>query len=243
MSDPLIIETNDLRHEHLAGQITALQKRIFDLEKTEAAQSQLKDALIASEKSLSAILKKNADGIIIVDTDGIVLYANPASEKLFGKKKDELLDFPFGFPIISDESKDIVIRQGSMLIDVALRVVQVQWQNKTAFQLSLRDVTERNRMQEEREKLIKELQTAMENVKMLSGLLPICSSCKKIRDDDGYWNQLEGYIQNHSIATFTHGVCPECFPKIYPEIAAMQKKKDLLKSGEQVRETVDKKKE
>jgi len=243
MSDPLKIETNDLTHEHLAGQITALRKKIFDLEKTAAAQSRLKDALIASEKNLSAILGMNADGIIIVDTDGLILYANPAAEKLFGKKEEELLGFPFGFPIMSDESKDIVIRQGSTFIDVALRVVQVQWQNVTAFQLSLRDITERNRIQEEREKLIKELQTAMENVKMLSGLLPICSSCKKIRDDDGYWNQLEGYIQNHSIATFTHGVCPDCFPKIYPEIAAMQKKKDLLKNEEQVREAADKKKE
>jgi len=107
----------------------------------------------------------------------------------------------------------------------------VQWKQKPAFQLSLRDITERKLMQEEREKLITELQAAMENVKMLSGLLPICSSCKKIRDDDGYWNQLEGYIQKHSIATFTHSVCPECFPKLYPDFAAMQKK-DMEKNDE-----------
>jgi PAS domain-containing protein len=228
--------------EHLAGQITALLKKIFGLEKTAAAQSQLQDALIASEKSLSAILEMNADGIVIVDTEGLVLYVNPAAEKLFGKKEEELLGFPFGFPILSNESKDIVIRQGNTLLDVALRVVQVHWQKRPAFQLSLRDITERKLMQEEREKLIKDLQSAMENVKMLSGMLPICSSCKKIRDDDGYWNQLEGYIQNHSIATFTHSVCPECFPKLYPEYAAMQKKNDE-KNGEQNLNVQDNKEE
>jgi PAS domain-containing protein len=226
------VKNIDVTQEHLAGQITSLLKKIFGLEKTAAVQSQLKDALIASEKSLSAILEMNADGIVIVDTEGLILYVNPAAEKLFGKKEEDLLGYPFGFPVLSDESKDIIIRQGNTLVDVALRVAHVQWKQKPAFQLSLRDITERIQMQEEREKIIKELQAAMENIKMLSGLLPICSSCKKIRDDDGYWNQLEGYIQNHSIATFTHSVCPECFPKLYPEYAAMQKKNDE-KNGEQ----------
>ncbi len=61
-----------------------------------------------------------------------------------------------------------------------------------------------------------ELQTALENVKKLSGLLPICSSCKKIRDDAGYWNQIEVYIRDHSEAEFSHGICPECASKLYP---------------------------
>jgi len=62
----------------------------------------------------------------------------------------------------------------------------------------------------EREKLIAELQTALANVKTLHGLIPICAGCKKIRDDHGYWNKLEDYIQQHSHADFTHGLCPEC---------------------------------
>ena len=64
----------------------------------------------------------------------------------------------------------------------------------------------------------KELQEALAEVKALSGLLPICSSCKKIRDDKGYWKQLEGYIQEHSDAEFTHGICPECVEKLYPDL-------------------------
>ena len=71
---------------------------------------------------------------------------------------------------------------------------------------------------EERERLILELQDAFDQVKTLSGLLPICSSCKKIRDDEGYWNELEVYIQEHSEAVFSHGLCPGCAKKLYPEI-------------------------
>jgi AmiR/NasT family two-component response regulator len=63
-----------------------------------------------------------------------------------------------------------------------------------------------------------ELQDALAKVRTLSGLLPICSSCKKIRDDEGYWNQLEAYIQEHSKAVFSHGLCPECAKKLYPEV-------------------------
>jgi DNA-binding response OmpR family regulator len=63
-----------------------------------------------------------------------------------------------------------------------------------------------------------ELQDALTQVKLLSGLLPICSSCKKIRDNEGYWSQVESYIQQHSEATFTHGMCPECFKKYYPQL-------------------------
>lgn len=66
-------------------------------------------------------------------------------------------------------------------------------------------------------RLNKELQAALAKVKMLSGLLPICASCKKIRDDKGYWQQVEVYIQDHSEAEFTHGFCPDCLAKLYPD--------------------------
>jgi CheY-like chemotaxis protein len=72
--------------------------------------------------------------------------------------------------------------------------------------------------QEEQTRLIQELQEALSKVKMLSGLLPICASCKKIRDDHGYWHQVESYIRAHSQAEFTHGLCPDCARKLYPEI-------------------------
>lgn len=78
-----------------------------------------------------------------------------------------------------------------------------------------RDITERKRAAEEREKLVNELQNALTQVKTLTGLIPICASCKKIRDDKGYWNQIETYLRNHSDAQFSHGICPECARKLY----------------------------
>ncbi len=74
---------------------------------------------------------------------------------------------------------------------------------------------ERKRSDENREKLILKLQAALEEVKTLQGILPICASCKKIRDDKGYWNQIESYIQKHSGAQFSHSMCSECSDKLY----------------------------
>ncbi len=70
----------------------------------------------------------------------------------------------------------------------------------------------------EKSEVIAELQKALKKVKTLSGFLPICASCKKIRDDKGYWNQIEVYISEHSEAEFSHGICPECAQKLYPDI-------------------------
>ncbi|MGO9612621.1 MAG: GAF domain-containing protein [Dissulfurispiraceae bacterium] len=85
------------------------------------------------------------------------------------------------------------------------------------FMNKLWEILKRRRLEEERERLIFELKGALDKVKTLSGMLPICSSCKKIRDDQGYWNQIETYISMHSEAEFTHGLCPDCVKIIYPE--------------------------
>ncbi|MBN2041336.1 MAG: hypothetical protein JW864_14950 [Spirochaetes bacterium] len=76
-------------------------------------------------------------------------------------------------------------------------------------------IEEKEIAEQEREKVIEELKTALNEVKTLQGFIPICASCKKIRDDTGYWNSIEKYIQEHSDATFSHGLCPECLEKIY----------------------------
>jgi hypothetical protein len=82
----------------------------------------------------------------------------------------------------------------------------------------VQEITNRKKAEEEREKLIMELQNALGKVKLLSGFLPICAACKKIRDDKGYWNQIESYIRDHSEAKFSHSICPDCFKKLYPEL-------------------------
>ena len=81
-----------------------------------------------------------------------------------------------------------------------------------------KEVEERKRAQIEKDKLIVELQEALSEVNTLSGLLPICAGCKNIRDDNGYWNQLESYFKKHSQVEFSHGLCPDCVKKFYPDI-------------------------
>jgi len=83
---------------------------------------------------------------------------------------------------------------------------------KIAVELALH----KHRIDMEKEKLTNELKDALEKVKLLSGMLPICSACKKVRDDKGYWNQIEVYIRDHSEAEFSHGICPECAKRLYP---------------------------
>jgi hypothetical protein len=83
---------------------------------------------------------------------------------------------------------------------------------------SFQDITERRKLEDEKVGLINQLQASLEKVKLLSGFIPICASCKKIRDDKGYWNQIEEYIRNHSEAEFSHGICPDCAKKFYSEL-------------------------
>jgi PAS domain S-box-containing protein len=89
------------------------------------------------------------------------------------------------------------------------------------YEGSIENITERKESEVEREDLIVQLQQSLAKVKALTGLLPICASCKKIRDDQGCWNQIEIYIQQHSEAEFTHSFCPECMRDLYPEVFAL----------------------
>lgn len=92
------------------------------------------------------------------------------------------------------------------------------------FACVFRDMTEEKKSTKEREQLIAELQKTLEEIKTLQGIIPICAHCKQIRDDKGLWNQLEEYIHKHSDAEFSHGICPDCAKKHYPEFYDENKK-------------------
>jgi AmiR/NasT family two-component response regulator len=93
-----------------------------------------------------------------------------------------------------------------------------------------KDMMELRRINVELQTRYHEIQTAMAEIKTLSGLLPICSSCKKIRDDQGYWQQVEVYIAKHSNADFSHGLCPDCMKKLYPDSyqKTQERRRELL---------------
>ena len=94
---------------------------------------------------------------------------------------------------------------------------------------------EMRREEDERKNLVEKLQQALVQVETLRGILPICSSCKKIRDDNGFWYEIEHYIANHSQAEFSHSICPDCEKELYPEFS---KKRDS--AAEERRSTNDK---
>jgi PAS domain S-box-containing protein len=106
---------------------------------------------------------------------------------------------------------------GSRIMLLNARQIQRVLGKERIILLAIEDITERKRAEKERERLIRELQDTLAKVKQLSGMLPICSSCKKIRNDKGYWSQVEVYIRDNSEAEFTHGICPECMKKLYPD--------------------------
>jgi hypothetical protein len=77
-----------------------------------------------------------------------------------------------------------------------------------------RDITEPKAAEQEREALVRELRAALAEVKTLRGFLPICSYCKRIRDDENYWHSVENYLSEHTNTQFSHGICPACYPKV-----------------------------
>ena len=122
----------------------------------------------------------------------------------------------------------VIVLTGMDDKELAVRIVQEGAQDYlvkslvdyTMLTRSIRYSIERKRSLLEKDQLIGQLRETLADVKTLSGLLPICASCKHIRDDKGYWHQVETYIQQHSSAVFTHGLCPKCAQKIYPKAAA-----------------------
>ncbi|MFH1969671.1 MAG: response regulator [Verrucomicrobiota bacterium] len=122
----------------------------------------------------------------------------------------------------------VIVLTGMDDKEMAIRIVQEGAQDYlvkslvdyTMLARSIRYSIERKRTLLEKDQLIGQLRETLADVKTLSGLLPICASCKHIRDDKGYWHQVESYIQQHSSAVFTHGLCPKCSQKIYPKTVA-----------------------
>ena len=88
--------------------------------------------------------------------------------------------------------------------------------NKSNLELE-KAIGELGKSNKEKDDLIFNLRSSIQEIKVLRGILPICAHCKKIKDDKGYWNQVESYIRDHSEAEFSHGLCPECAKKLYPD--------------------------
>jgi PAS domain S-box-containing protein len=167
--------------------------------------------------------------------DGTILEANLTASILLGVPRGELIRTPFARYVFA-EDKEGFLRQRKALLSSKepgsgdLRMVRANaapfWASlkgalskagdgSTLLRLVVGDIDDRMKTGQERDLLIVELQSALRNVKLLSGLLPICSWCKKVRDDQGYWSAIEQYLRTHSEAEFTHGICPDCKEKYF----------------------------
>lgn len=183
-------------------------------------------------------INSSAGGLIITDLPGIIRFANPAFCKMFdylsteviGRDATELfsakevktfVDVIKIVDISRDDTEEFIVEKK----DGEKFVVEVSASNVTSVSgeivgrmASFVDITRRKEIEADREKLIDELKDALDKIKVLKGIMPICVSCKKIRDDKGFWNQLESYIKKHSEADFSHGICPDCARKLYPDL-------------------------
>ena len=184
---------------------------------------------LQTDATYGALLENALDAVFLTRPDGAILYANPAACALFGYTLDEFR--ALGRSAVVDPSDPrlaealdqrrqtgrfvgvltLVRKDGTRFSAELSSAVFTDASGEQRTSMSIRDITERERM-------VDELRDALAKAKQLSGLLPICASCKKIRNDDGYWQDVALYIREHSDADFTHGICPDCTQKLYPNL-------------------------
>lgn len=128
-------------------------------------------------------------------------------EEMQNAKLEKCKYFNFRHRLADGRIRDVEVFSGPVFIN-----------NEKLLYSIIHDISDRKKIEQEKAQLIEKLTKALEEIKTLKGILPICSSCKKIRDDKGYWQQFEAYIEQHSGAEFTHGICPDCARKLYPDL-------------------------
>lgn len=224
-------------------EVSTLRRAVEELETTAGELGQREAASSRAAEKYRIIADNTYDWEFWLGPDAQFIYSSPSCERISGYLAEEFeADPTLFYRMIHPEDLARVSEHMNRrkfefgLAEIEFRIVRrdgaVRWV-ALAFQPvydgasrflgtrgSNRDVTERKLAEAGREKLIGELRDALSQVKLLSGLIPICACCKKIRDDKGYWNQIESYIRDHSEANFSHGICPDCARKEYSELFA-----------------------
>jgi PAS domain S-box-containing protein len=195
-----------------------------------------------AEEKYRDLFEHANDAILLVDDDLRYIEANRKAEEVLGYSRDELLTMKITDIIPAEQAARSAVefeklrtdgsyehfigkvrKRDGQMADVEVSSSAIIRDNRVVGSRDiLRDITERKKAEAEREKLINELQESLAKVRTLSGMLPICASCKKIRDDRGYWTQIEAYVSTHSAAEFTHSLCPACLDKAMEEVRKLK---------------------
>lgn len=188
-----------------------------------------------------AVIDSMDDGMIVLDERNRIVDLNVAAQAAVGFPGDRAIGQPAervlpwrDWPECAqvEPATRIEVRSGRDRVqrqyDLTVSSLVDQDGQPAGRLLILRDITEQVRAEEERNALIAELQEALAQVRTLSGLLPICASCKKIRDEQGHWHQIEAYIREHSEAQFSHGICPKCARELYPDFCEVTEWDDMV---------------
>jgi PAS domain S-box-containing protein len=176
------------------------------------------------------VVSSIGDGVVVLDESGRIVDLNPAATELLrGSGKDLIgrrgadiggaaTELARRFRSPQEGRSEVAIGDGSAQhhFDLALSALDTGGAT-SGWVAVLRDISERKAAEREREALIAELRDALTHIHDLRGLIPICASCRRIRDDTGYWQQVEDYFGRYPDFAFTHGICPECAAKLYPE--------------------------
>jgi len=201
--------------EQLISELEEMRQRISELETKDQEPNQIKELINAS-----------TDIIGLLDTNGILLITNKVTAARVGRPQIELLGtsiwdlFPPKLVKSRKDQFDYVVRTGQpkrfedenngIWFDNYFYPLIDSNRTITNIAVIARDITARKQVEEERERLIVELQEALERVNTLHGLLPMCAWCKKLRDDQGYWKSVEEYLSGQTGTEFTHAICEEC---------------------------------
>ena len=215
-------------NEKIKGHLLGLGKMIPLLNDLIAKRALRQKNLQNWEKTFDAI----DDWISIIDMDSNILRSNRAVEKYFNltvraatkikccklvhgtDKPVQGCPLPRMIETRKRESAEVKIFDGRWMLITVDPVFSKGGKILSAVHIT-RDISERIAIQNEKETLVRDLKNALGQIKALSGMIPICSCCKKIRDDKGYWEILESYIESRSDVSFSHGLCPVCTEKLY----------------------------
>jgi len=211
-------------HDEIGSLVAAFNRMTENLERT-----------TVSKDYVNAIVTELVDALIVFDQQGTILTANRGACQLLGYTEAELVGSPIDLVL---DPADTMIQPSSIVAAGAVHNYETSYRRRDGSLVSVlfgasllrqpqqdvlvvstgRDISERKRAEEIRERLIEELRSSLRKIKTLRGLVPICAACKKIRDDKGFWKEVEVYVRDHSEAKFSHGICPECSARLYPEL-------------------------